>query len=252
MLCVSNTTSTGASQTLAQGAAFVNGNATGRYLWCPTAMDLTDNGTAANSIVNDSTRTATTCFMRGVSEHIRIQTSSGLPWFHRRICFTARNPNLYTKDPADNNINPVLPYVETSNGYQRLMLNQTINQQSNTTAQLEGYLFKGLSGNDWTDILLAPIDTTRVDLKFDKTWTYKSGNTVGTVAERKLWHGMNKNLYYDDDETGNSTVTKNTSVLDKRGMGDYFIYDIFSPGYGGTSTDQIIIVPNSTLYWHEK
>lgn len=252
MLSVSNTASTGASQALAVGAAYVNGNATGRFLWMPTAMDLSDPNNVPNSVVNDAVRTASTCYMRGVSEHIRIQTSSGLPWFHRRICFTAKNAVLYTKDVADNNLNPTTPYVETSNGYQRLMLNATVNQQSNTTANLEGLLFKGTVGVDWNDILIAPVDNLRVDVKFDKTWTIKSGNASGTVAERKLWHPMNKNLCYDDDEFGNGETTNSYSVKDKRGMGDYFIYDIITPGIGGTTSDQIVIVPNSSLYWHEK
>lgn len=63
---------------------------------------------------------------------------------------------------------------------------------------------------------------------------------------------MNQNLVYDDDEAGAAEVTNRFSVDSKAGMGDYYIYDLFSPGTGGTSTDQIVIVPNSTLYWHEK
>ena len=252
MLSITNTTSSGASQTIAQGGTFVAGNATGRYLWCPTAMDLTNATGAQNTIVLDSQRTSTTCFMRGLSEHIRMQTSSGLPWFHRRICFTTRSDTFVNVASTDTPITSPSPYRETTDGYQRLLLNATINSQTSTTTTWESEIFKGTSGKDWTDILIAPVDNTRVDLKFDKTWTIKSGNANGTVLERKLWHPMNKNLVYDDDESGNVKADAVFSVSDKRGMGDYMIYDIITPGIGGTAADLLYMAANSTLYWHEK
>lgn len=251
MLSVSNTTTTGTTQPLSSGPAFVTAATSGRFLFCPTALDLDNNAGAPNLRINVAQRTATTCYMRGFAEHLRIQTTSGLPWFHRRICFTTKTDQLVTST-ADTPVQANPYYVETSSGYQRAMLNLNINAQPNTINNIEGVIFRGANGLDWTDNLIAPVDTTRISVKFDKTWTIRSGNANGTVIERKLWHPMNKNLVYDDDESGNSMVTARFSVDSKLGMGDYYVYDIFSPGEGGSATDRIVIVPNSTLYWHEK
>nr|QVW56547.1 MAG: capsid protein [Gemycircularvirus] len=251
MLTVSNTTSTGASTTTGAGSAFVNGTQTGIFLWSPTCMDLTSPNT--HVISQEAARTSSTCFMRGLSEHIRLQTSSALPWFHRRICFAIKGNNFFnTLAVSDSPVQPFSPYFTGGSGLQRLLFNENINGQGNTIAGQFSTLFKGVQGTDWQDIILAPVDTTRVDLKFDKTWTLKSGNQSGTVYERKLWHGMNKNLEYDDDESGYQETSSFFSTSSKRGMGDYYVMDFLSPGFGGATGDLVNMNCTSTMYWHEK
>lgn len=253
MLSWSNTTGTGATQTTGVGSLNAiggTGNNIGAItLFCPTAMDLASAG--SHTVGLESRRTATTCFMRGFSEHVRVQTSSGLPWFWRRICFTLKN-SFTVSVGSDTPTNTYRPYVETSNGLERLWLNQTINAMPQTIAYQQNVLFKGVAGVDWNDIIVAPIDTRRITLKSDVTRTIKSGNSAGTVREYKLWHPMNKNIIYDDDEDGVTEDTTYYSTTSKQGMGDYFIYDIFLPGLGSSATDIINVSANSTLYWHER
>lgn len=253
MLSWSNTTGSGAVQTTGLGSLNAiggTGNNIGAItMFCPTAMDL--NAAGSHTTTLESRRTATTCYMRGFSEHIRVQTSSGLPWFWRRICFTLKE-DFQAALNSDTPTNTYRPYVETSNGLERLWLNQTINAMPNTIADQQNVIFKGVAGVDWNDLIVAPVDTRRVTLKSDVTRTIRSGNAAGTVREFKLWHPMNKNLVYDDDENGVSENSLYFSVASKAGMGDYFIYDIFLPGLGSTTTDIINVTANSTLYWHEK
>lgn len=253
MLSWSNTTPLGAVQTTGLGSLSAiggTGNNIGAItLFSPTCMDLASAG--SHTIGLESRRTATTCYLRGFSEHVRIQTSSGLPWFWRRICFTVKNSFL-TPNPTDTPTNTYRPYVETSNGLERLWLNQTINAMPLTIADQQNIIFKGVAGVDWNDIIVAPVDTRRVTLKSDVTRTIKSGNQAGTVREFKLWHPMNKNLIYADDEDGVTEDTLYFSTTSKQGMGDYFIYDIFLPGLGSNTTDIINVTANSTLYWHER
>ena len=123
---------------------------------------------------------------------------------------------------------------------------------TNSRNQMEGFLFKGSSGVDWNDIFVAPVDTSRVDVKFDKTWTYHSGNGNGVFRKKKLWHGMNHNLVYDDDEVGANEQASYVSVDSKAGMGDYYVVDYFGCGLGAAVTDLLAVSNNSTLYWHEK
>lgn len=253
MLSYSNTTNTGASQTIGLGTAFVPATRTGVFLFQPTAMDLTQLSGGSNLKINAAERTSSTCFMKGFSEHLRVQTSSALPWFHRRICFTSRGSSPFTRiNPGDTPVQNNGNSVDTTNGMERLWVDAYVNNLNLTVADWWDFLFKGASGKDWLDPILAPVDTARVDLKFDKTFTYRSGNQSGTVRELKMWHPMNKNLVYNDDESGETEASSYFSVYDKQGMGDYYIMDIVNSGLGGTATDIINLNANSTLYWHEK
>lgn len=264
MLNWSNTTSSGVNQNATQGQAYVSGAAPyssgvslatsgGRFLWCPTARNLTDNSGANDSIVNAAQRTATTCYMRGVAENLRIQTSSGVPWYWRRICFTSKGPTFNATVTADSPNEPLSPALDTSVGIVRLWNNeQVIVGAGNTTNTRESVLFKGVKNNDWDDPITAPLDNTRVTVKYDKTRVIKSGNANGTVLDVKLWHPMNKNLVYDDDENGEATSSAYFSTDAKAGMGDYYIYDFFVPGAGAGASDLLRIGGGSTMYWHEK
>lgn len=248
MLSWSNTTTTGASRTLAQGPAYVT-NSGGFFVYCATAQELD----AQSVIGNIASRTASTCYMKGLSEHVRIQTSSGVPWFHRRICFTVKGPNPFgSSSLSDTPTQTYLPYLDTSNGIERPWFNTQINSMSVTLTNMWSLLYKGVNGKDWDDLIIAPLDTSRISVKYDKTWTMQSGNTNGIVRERKLWHPMNKNIVYDDDENGDVEASSYFSTDSKAGMGDYFVVDIIQPGTGATSSDLLQISSNSTLYWHEK
>ncbi|AGU67670.1 capsid protein [Faecal-associated gemycircularvirus 1b] len=248
MLSWSNTTPSGSTKAVGIGPAYVNGSTGGLFLFCPTAQSLV-TASSTNLVIQDSDRTASTCYMKGFSEHIRIQTSSPTPWFWRRICFTVKGyPFTASASPTV----PELPYLDTSNGLERLWVNLGTNNSTALYNSITELLFKGLSQKDWTDPLIAPLDTSRVTVKFDKTWTIKSGNASGAVTERKHWFPMNHNLVYDDDENGATVDTRYLSVNSKAGMGDYYILDFFSPGTGGGTGDLIRIDSNATLYWHEK
>lgn len=260
MLTFSNSTVLGAlgavTQTPLTIAGSNSGNTLGIVHFRPTAMDLSDGAGGPNSIVNQAVRTASVCYMRGFAENIRIETSTGNPWFHRRICITSRDRVFNLRNDLDpsgaDRDYAATGAIETSNGFQRLASNVMIDTLSNTYNRWLGLIFKGQQGADWDDFITAPIDTTRVDLKYDKTWIYRSGNERGVLKEKKIWHPMNKNLFYDDDENGAAETTVTTSVTDKRGMGDYHIFDMFSQGSSGNTADLLKIRYTSTMYWHEK
>lgn len=209
---------------------------------------------AKSTITDTASRTSQTCFMRGVSDTLRIQTNNNKPWFHRRICFNAKDDTFNDGAPESA---PVLGYTNnasTSNGVQRYFNNLLTSGQPLTYGLVQGLLFKGALNVDWTDTITAPIDTTRVDLRYDKTRVIRSNNETGVVMERKFYHPLNKTLVYDDDEVGQglSGDSKKFSVADKRGMGDFYIVDIISGGLGAVAADLMSINSTATMYWHEK
>lgn len=253
MLSWSNTNSTsGVYIATSQLPVTINGDKAYRGVWIATAQDLTDGNGVLGRVGEEATRTATLCYMRGLSEHIRLQTSSGVPWFWRRICFTYKGPELQLISASDSPTSNIYEYLDTTNGLQRLGFNQNINAMPNTINNHDAIIFRGAKGVDWNDYIVAPVDNARVSLKYDKTVTIKSGNANGTVREFKLWHPMNKNLMYADDESGDSETTNYISVASKIGMGDYYVMDIMQPGANGTANDFLQFIPTSTLYWHER
>lgn len=156
MLTFSNSTNAGVLATISQSPLTIAGSPTGNNLgyvhFRPTAMDLSDNGVAANTVSQQSQRTASTCFMRGLSENIRIETSSGNPWFHRRICFTSRDARFILKSASDaagtDRAAAASGAIETSSGWQRLAANMHLDTLSNTISTFNEVLFKGAQGLD--------------------------------------------------------------------------------------------------------
>lgn len=232
------------------GATYVNGGSGGVYVWCPTARDMTDSSGGANTVTSSMQRTSTTCFMRGLSERIDIQSSSALPWKWRRICFTLKDSILLSTGTGATL--QYRGYLESSDGYARPWVNAQVNNDVGAQSVLQGVLFQGKQNVDWSDFIMAKVDTRRVDLKYDVTRVIQSGNDNGVFKKYSHWHGMNNNLVYNDDEDGDVTQSSNFSVTDKRGMGDYIIYDIFTAHATGSATDILKIQSESTLYWHEK
>jgi len=246
-----NTTNTGAARTsFTPTPAFVNGTNGGAFIWCATARDMTDSAGVPNTVTSAMQRTATTCYMRGLSERIDIQSSSAVPWKWRRICFTFKDSRILITGSGATLAYP--GYLESSDGYARAWLNAQVNNDTAALTAFQEIIFQGKQNVDWSDFNLAKVDTRRVDLKYDKTRIIQSGNDTGVFKKYPHWLRMDKNIVYDDDENGDVTASSNFSVTDKRGMGDYIIFDIFTAHAAATATDILRIQSETTLYWHER
>lgn len=256
ILSLSNTnTGTGNSTgVLATSPLTLNGATGGTVLFCPTARSLRTGGSSNNTVVEQAARTATRCYARGYSEHIRVQTSSAVPWMWRRICFTARGGSAFTTVAAPDNPTVGAPttYSDTSVGMSRAAVNQAVNAMPATIVAQQSVLFKGALNRDWFDQLIAPVDNSRVKVFSDKTYKLHTGNQSGYFGEKKLWYPMNSTLVYDDDESGQDEFTSYLSTDATIGMGDYYIYDIFVAGVGAGATDLLALTYNGTYYWHER
>jgi hypothetical protein len=215
-------------------------------LWIATARDSDDAAGTPGTVKEQAVRTAQTVFWRGVKETIRLETSSSAPWQWRRICFTFKGTELFAGADTDPGTAPF--FRETSNGYMRLWRGMDTPQ----IGQVNDYVFKGSALADWSSVITAQTDPLRVTVKYDKVRVIRSGNESGTIKTYKLWHGMNKNLVYDEDEIGDQETSTALSVNAKAGMGDYYIMDIFSPILGAGNADQLAIRSDTQVYWHEK
>lgn len=256
MLSTSNTNGAGATSAIAVRPLFVNGSTGYAYcLWNATARSLATGG-ANNLYIDKADRTSTTCYMRGLREVLRIQTSSPLPWVWRRICFTTKDDLFKSSVNGDAAPNQTYsPFFDTATsgiGMTREWFNMQINNTPNTISVFNDVIFQGEQDKDWTNILNAKTDSTRVTTMSDSTIALHTGNQSGYFKTHKRWYPMNKNLVYDDDENGVNEQTNYTTTQAKPGMGDYYVLDVFVPGLGGTTADLLTIDSQATLYWHEK
>lgn len=225
---------------------------THNYLWLATARVMLTNPADLANVGDEATRTSTNCFMRGLKERIGITTSSGHSWIWRRICFTFKGEYLLDIQgaPAD-----AAKYFElTTSGMVRgvPLFNTGDSFQNTMLGVLQGIVFKGARNEDWSSEVNATVSRTNVTVKYDVTRVIKSGNDSSTTKLFKIWHPMNANLTYNDDELGGRNLTSYFSTGGLQGMGDYYVYDIFEPAPGGTSTDVLRFDPHATLYWHER
>ncbi|ASH99149.1 capsid protein [Giant panda associated gemycircularvirus] len=97
MLSYSNVTAAAPSggTTFSTNPSILVGNQQYILPWVCTARDLSNASGGANIIINRSERTSTVCYMRGLAENIRIQTTNGMPWMWRRVCFTLKGDYLF-------------------------------------------------------------------------------------------------------------------------------------------------------------
>lgn len=115
---------------------------------------------------------------------------------------------------------------------------------------IKQFVFEGTEQYDWVDMFNAKTDSKRISVCYDRTKTFNAGNATGVIRNMKLWHPMNKNIEYDDEEDAGEVVTQPYSVKSKSGMGDYYVIDFFK-GIG-TATDLLSLSIEAKLYWHEK
>lgn len=210
------------------GQQILRGGRTYIIPWLCTARDLSNfpDGTFA-SAAQTSQRTSSICYMRGLKERIQIQTSSGMPWQWRRICFKLKGNTVY-----GNQTDAARAWRETSSGWMRVVTDW--GRSGLTLAEnLNNLLFQGAQGSDWSSYFTAKTQSDRVTVCYDRTRVIASGNASGVMRNYTEWHPMNKYLYYDDDESGQTEVEEPVSTEGNKGMGDYYVVDYIASGTGG-------------------
>ncbi|QCS37585.1 capsid protein [Tortoise genomovirus 20] len=220
-------------------------------IWCATARPLRE------IFVNDrgevtAGRNSRTCFIRGLKEGVSYVTNDGEPWRHRQIIFTAKGDlPLGEEFEGDRTISA----FTTSDG-RETFFRGLANLPDESRTPLVALLFKG-NGNtgagiqDWTDLLMAPVDKTRFKVLNDIIVDIRSGNDTGTIKTQKRWTPVNKNLVYGDEEIGNQMFSSYKSTTGKPGIGDIYVFDMFA-SLTNVAGSELLYSPTTTLYWHEK
>lgn len=219
--------------------ALIRGNG-GVYVfpWICTARNL------SSSIDLPTSRNREVVYMRGLKERIRVETNTGASFRWRRIAFTYKGSLLWNSTNGGAMWDLNRPEIGASRNLALV--------SATARTVLDRTLFKGTFGKDYRNYMDAIVDHQTVNIKMDKTFNIRSGNGNGVCKTYNIWHPMNSNLVYDDDESGDGVVANLLSTNSKQGMGDYYIVDFIQGVAAGTSDDIMVFDPTATLYWHEK
>ena len=63
---------------------------------------------------------------------------------------------------------------------------------------------------------------------------------------------MRHNLQYDGEQAGESLIDASVSATGNRGMGNYYVVDIFTKHGINDNTSTLSFSPEASFYWHEK
>lgn len=228
-----------------------NGGPVSIFMWCPTARNMlntTATGEARGNAGDSATRTSSTPFMRGLKENIVFYGPGPGSWEWRRIIFRMRGP------ATDPRFNVWLRGTQGISRYWKELTGTAAGAAESLTA-IRDNLFAGQIGLDWNDYQTAPTDNKILDIVYDKKSILQPNNADEISRRFNQWIPMNKTLMYDDDENGGVEGSNPFSAPGKRGMGDMYILDFFSPGPQASTSTTVTglnVYATSTLYWHEK
>lgn len=210
---------------------FAASTGTHAYLFCPTARSQN------TGLSEEQDRRRTTVYMKGYGEKLELGPNNGATWKWRRIVFETKG------------IQDSTTYQFTSNGYRRLFREQTSAALLSTAATV----LEGTVGPDHSTVFTAKPDRSRVKVHSDVTRVMRSGNDFAHLHNYKVYYPFDRNLIYDDDEQGGSETTSPFASTGNHGMGDVYIWDIFTDvGAPNVSTDSLFVRCDGTIYWHEK
>lgn len=210
------------------------------YVWNATARPAETFEGVRGSKIDTSLRTSETIFAKGLREKITLETNNAAPWEWRRICFTSKDP--FGQLDADT----ATYYRQTSNGMVRMLSAQSV------STYLQDLLFEGSRNSDWLSIFTAPLSRKNFTIRYDRTRVIRSTNNSGTIRNFKLWHPMESNIAYQEEQVGEAMTESAVSVTGKVGMGNYYVVDMFRKHGVNDDVSTLTFTPEATFFWHEK
>lgn len=199
------------------------------YMWCPTYRQ---NGGSTAYNRRGKTRT----YFRGIKENVELFIPSACPLQWRRIVVASplNVVNTVSYDTSD-----VFTQGRTQSP-----------QFSSYFAFLE-VIMQGTFGIDYNNHFTAKIDTKRAHVIYDKTRTISPKTTKGAIQKFKFWHAVNKNIIYDDEETGGQ-IGSSPWAVQSPGNDNIYILDLFAGYNVALTTERANWAVQSTVYWHER
>lgn len=213
-------------------------------LFMPTARKL------GYDSVGESSRNRQVTYAVGYKERVEVNILGGGVWKWRRVVFLFKGRELYD-DTTWND-----PYLDKTTDPRGCDMVRLICQPpSDQRQEIRRVVWDGSEGLDWSSEFTAKVDTSRVTLLYDRTFTFNPRNESGYSRTFKFWHRLGRTLVYDEDEEGGVVDSGGSyvSVKGKAGCGDMYIYDIAYLAVPAASGNAALTFnPEGTYYWHER
>ena len=235
-----STTYTGTGAVMRFPVGQVNPGSEFFYVWNATARPAETSEGQRGSKIDVSLRTSESIYAKGLRERITLETNNAAPWEWRRVCFTSKDDFGQT-DPDTATF-----FRQTSSGMVRML------SALSTGIYLQSELFEGERNQDWLSVFTAPLSRKNFSVKYDKTRIIRSTNNSGTIREYKLWHPMESNLAYREEQQGETMTESAVSVTGRVGMGNYYVIDMFRKHGNNDDQSTLTFTPEATFFWHEK
>lgn len=210
------------------------------YVWNATARPGETSTGQRGSKMDTSLRTSESIYAKGLRERITVETNNSAPWEWRRICFTSKD------DFGEREPDTATFFRRTSAGMVRMLsaLSEGI--------YLQDELFEGQRNVDWLSVFTAPVSNKNFTIRYDRTRTIRSTNNSGTIRNFKLWHPMESNIAYQEEQQGENMTDSSVSVTGRYGMGNYYVVDMFRKHGNNDDQSTLTFTPEATFFWHEK
>lgn len=194
------------------------------FIWCPSnrVRDPDENQ-----------RNRQTVFIKGIYDRWRFTTTDSSVWTWRRIVFRTRN--RYGDSSS---------YSDTKTYFRNLQRNQP---QAQTIVE---EILTGVRDTDWADPYLAKLDRRAVDVVYDRVRYVRPKGEKGDLHIYDHYIPINRNLTYDDFESGGGENSSPWASNAKDNMGNIYIVDIMKSN--NNTGAQLRIGAEATFYWHEK
>lgn len=228
----------------------------GATLWLATHLR------AAPRVVSSHLRNKQDVYWKGISETVKLSTTTSDPFKWRRIVFqleggpnaTGLAENAYRLEKPDFDLEaplagdtafPTNPYPLD---YTYRNRRAAIPLSTTDFGTLASGLFQGQSGIDYSDYLTAKVDN-RIKVMSDKIRTISSQNDAGVLRTYKLYTPINKTMRYADAESGTIDAPNGYAAMNSP-MNDVYIMDYFEQLPDAPNTLALLI--QATQYWHER
>ncbi|QCX29506.1 capsid protein [Plant associated genomovirus 24] len=200
------------------------------FMWSPTYRFLAGSETASYT-----RRTATRIFYRGFRENIEMVLRDSAPVQWRRMV-VGSNLNVVNTASYDS---------ASTNTYGRTQ----VPNQTSYTAFLESH-FPRNQRVDWNNPMTAKVDTKRVTVYHDRLMTIQPDTQSGALRKYKMWHPINKNFAYDDEENG-AVIQSSPYMANEPPNHNIYVVDIFTQVNGAQGLGPLFST-QATSYWHER
>lgn len=207
---------------------------------------------SANGPQTIASRTNARTYVKGISETYQLVPQDASSWEWRRICVSVKGLLSLSPDTLQL-IGAQFTAGNTTYRYFKDLTGDTSGAYITLWERIQSWLFIGTKGTDWNDQMTAKLDRARFNVHSDVMRRISSHNDSSSPRTVKTYVPINKTIQYDDEENGISMSTLPYSTQNKIGLGDIYIFDLFSvrAPINGTSS-QLQVRSSMTYYWHEK